>query len=85
MLFALSTAVAQRVNVCYISSPMTKVQRAAKALIDKHKGLRAAARATGLDPGYLSRLRNKGKNNPGQEVMTILGIERRITYHRTIE
>jgi hypothetical protein len=60
---------------------MTKLQRATRALIDRHGGLRAAAKATGLDPGYLSHLRHGKKSNPGEDVLRILGLKRSVIYH----
>jgi hypothetical protein len=60
---------------------MTRLQRAVRALIKTHGGVRAAARATGLDAGYLSRLRNGSQKNPSEAVLLILGITRRVTYH----
>jgi len=59
---------------------MNRVQKAVEAAIKKHKGLRAAARATGLDPGYLCRLR-KGKHpNAGDAILKAIGLEKRVTY-----
>lgn len=63
---------------------MPTIQQAAEALIKKHKGLRAAARATGLDAGYLSRLRSGLKAEPGEEVLSILGLDRHVTYRKRI-
>lgn len=47
----------------------------------KHGGLRAAARALGIDPGYLFRLKNAEKMNPSDEVLSALGLER-VTFYR---
>ena len=61
---------------------MTRIQRAVAALIKEHHGLRAAARATGIDPGYLCRLKQGRHENPGKEVMDLLGLERRVSYRQ---
>jgi hypothetical protein len=61
---------------------MTRIQEAAERLIAKHNGLRAAARATGLDHAYLSRLRNGLKADPGENVLAILGLDRHVIYKR---
>jgi hypothetical protein len=49
-------------------------------LIVKHGGLRAAARASGLDAGYLSRLQSGSKEHPSERTLRALGIESRISY-----
>lgn len=61
---------------------MSEIALAAQALIKKHKGLRAACRATGIDPGYLSRLKNGAMSNPSETVLTILGLERVARYRK---
>jgi hypothetical protein len=61
---------------------MDNIRSAAARLIKKHNGVRAAARATGLDAGYLVRLRDGLKINPGDDVLEKLGINRRVTYTR---
>jgi hypothetical protein len=55
---------------------MTAVQRAARRLIRLHGGLRAAAKATGIDAAYLLRLKRGTKGNPGEEVCAQLGLEK---------
>jgi len=47
----------------------------------KHGGLRPAAKALGIDPGYLFRLKNAQKMNPSDEVLAALGLER-VVYYR---
>lgn len=47
---------------------------------EKHGSLRAAARALGIDAGYLSRLKKGEKVNPGEEVLAALGLERMTMY-----
>jgi hypothetical protein len=70
------------VTTMVYSFPMTRIQQAVEKLIAKHKGLRAAARATGLDHGYLCRLRTGRKENPSPSTLNLLGIEKRVTYHK---
>ena len=49
-------------------------------LTKKHGSLRAAARAAGLDAGYLSRLRSGDKEQPSDAVLAALGLERVVSY-----
>lgn len=49
-------------------------------LVKKHGGVRAAARAAGIDAGYLTRLRNGAKEAPSDCVLEALGIEKVSTY-----
>jgi len=49
-------------------------------LAEKHGGLRAVARAAGLDAGYLSRLRSGEKDQPSDVVLAALGLERVVSY-----
>jgi len=57
--------------------PMNEIQSAVKRLIKQHHGIRPAGRAVGIDPGYLVRLRDGDKLNPGPDVLQKLGLERR--------
>jgi hypothetical protein len=50
----------------------------------KHGSLRAAARALGMDPSYLFRLKNSEKMHPSDEVLKALGLER-VTFYRRCE
>lgn len=52
-----------------------------EAAEEKHGGLRGAARALKIDPGYLFRLKNSEKMNPSDEVLKALGLER-VTFYR---
>jgi hypothetical protein len=49
------------------------IARRIKALIALHGGLRKAARATGLDAGYLSHA-SRGARNPGPKLLQALGL-----------
>ena len=48
---------------------------AAEALIEKHEGLRAASRASKIDPAYLQRLRTGEKVNPSKETLKKLRVK----------
>lgn len=61
---------------------MTKVQQAARRLIDRHGSLRKAEAATGINYNYLHRLASGEKINPGPDTLALLGLERRETYVR---
>lgn len=50
--------------------------------IDVHGSLRAAARALDVTPGYLSRLRSGVKDNPTDELLNRMGLNRIVTYER---
>lgn len=62
----------------------TTLQTAVEALIRKHDGLRAAARAIGIDAGYLSRLRTGKRTDPSDEQLFKLGLERRVIYRKIL-
>lgn len=51
-------------------------------LIEQHGSLRAAARALQTNPGYLCRLASGEKSNPGEEVLTCMGLRAVTTYER---
>lgn len=55
---------------------MSELSQAAERLIDKHKGLRKAAKAIKIDPGYLSRIRNGLKTSPSDAILKRLGLAR---------
>jgi hypothetical protein len=50
------------------------IGRRIAALIATHGGLRKAARATGLDAGYLSHA-SRGVRQPGPKLLRVLGLE----------
>jgi hypothetical protein len=52
-------------------------------LIDRHGSLRNVARVTGVEVGYLSRLRAGEKINPLKETQRRLGVRRVVTYELT--
>ena len=49
-------------------------------LVQQHGSLRAAARVTELDAGYLARLRSGEKVNPSAECLRKLGLRRVVTF-----
>ena len=57
------------------------ISLAIEAAEEEHGSLRAAAKALGIDAGYLSRLKNGEKLNPGDDVLAALGLER-VTMYR---
>lgn len=56
-----------------------------RELIAKHGTLRAVARHTGIDVGYLSRLERREKTEPSDEMLARLGLRRVVTYRRVKE
>lgn len=61
---------------------MTLQERIAE-LVQQHGSLRAVARVTELDAGYLTRLRSGEKANPGAAVLRRLGLRRVVAYELT--
>ena len=51
-------------------------------LVSQHGSLRAVARVTEIDVGYLSRLRAGEKVSPEKEKLTRIGLRRVVTYER---
>lgn len=49
-------------------------------LVAQHGSLRAAARVTEIDAGYLSRLRAGEKANPDKDKLRRLGLRRVVTF-----
>jgi transcriptional regulator with XRE-family HTH domain len=56
--------------------PKTDLQKQIDRLAKAHGGLRAAARAVGMDPAYLWRLRQGKKKNPTPKTLEKLGLRR---------
>lgn len=75
----LSTAIAKIVTVGYYRT-MTLIQKAARAAIKQHGGLRKAARALGMSPAYLCRLQNGERTNGSPETLAKLGIRKRVVF-----
>lgn len=51
-------------------------------LLAQHGSLRAVARVTEIDAGYLSRLHAGKKVNPGKDKLRRLGLRRVVTFER---
>lgn len=51
-------------------------------LVQQHGSLRAVARVTEIDVGYLSRLRTGEKVNPDKDKLRRLGLRRVVSYER---
>ena len=51
-------------------------------LVAQHGSLRAVARVTEIDAGYLSRLRTGEKANPEKDKLRRLGLRRVVGYER---
>jgi len=51
-----------------------------KMLEKLHGGTRAASRATGVDGGYLVRLRDGKKTNPSEATLKKLGLRKEVVY-----
>lgn len=52
-------------------------------LVRVHGSLRAVARVTEIDIGYLSRLRSGKSKNPGLQVLQRLGLYKIVGYERS--
>ena len=60
------------------------IQQAVEQEVEIHGSLRAAAQDLGIDVGYLSRLANGEKINPGDYVLEQLRLEKRVFYVRPV-
>ena len=56
------------------------IQDRIEELVKQHGGLRAVARVTEIDAGYLSRLRSGEKVNPNKDKLRRLGLKRVVSY-----
>jgi transcriptional regulator with XRE-family HTH domain len=56
------------------------LQERIEQLVERHGSLRAVARVTEIDAGYLSRLRSGEKANPEKDKLRRLGVRRVVTY-----
>ena len=50
------------------------LESAVRIVVDKHGGIRAAARATGVDKAFISRLLRGHKTAPSNETLEKLGL-----------
>lgn len=53
---------------------------AVNALVERHGGVRLAARALRIDHAYLYRLKSGEKDNPTDDVLRKLGLRRVVSY-----
>jgi len=58
------------------------LQERVQQLIERHGGLRKAARVVQIDPAYLSRLHSGEKVRPLAAVLKKLDLRRIVTYER---
>jgi transcriptional regulator with XRE-family HTH domain len=56
------------------------LQQAIRRIVTQHGGVRKAARALEVDPGYLSELLNGNKDNPSDDTLDKLGLICERTY-----
>lgn len=63
---------------------MTLPERIAE-LIEQHGSARAVSRVLRIDAGYLSRLANGEKKDPGSAVLRKLGLVKVVTYQRKVK
>jgi transcriptional regulator with XRE-family HTH domain len=53
---------------------LTTLDDAVSEIVRKHGGVRAAARATGVDKGFISRLMSGKRTAPSDETLKALGL-----------
>ena len=53
---------------------LVTLETAVQTIVQQHGGIRAAARATGVDKGFISRLMSGKKVNPSDETLEALGL-----------
>jgi hypothetical protein len=58
------------------------ISQRGKELIERHGGLRAAARVLEVDASYLSRLKSGEKDDPSDSMVRKLGLQRTVIYER---
>ena len=59
---------------------MSEIQKAVERAVDQHGGLRAAARALGMQAPYLCKLRRGQALDPSDKILRKLGLNRRVLY-----
>lgn len=52
----------------------TTLEKAMRCVVERHGGVRAAERATGVDKSFISRLLNGHKVAPSAETLAALGL-----------
>jgi len=61
----------------------TVLQQRIQELVDRHGGVRPAARVLEVDQGYVYRLLSGEKSDPGEKLLRKLKLRRVVTYERT--
>lgn len=69
-----------RLSPVKIADPFFPVAWQICERITKYGGLRAAARVLGVDAGYLSKLRDGKKRDPGSRLLKKLGLRAEVRY-----
>ena len=77
---ALVEAVAPFCERAPLPTDRASLQAHIQAIEGLHGGLRKAARALGIDPGYLQRMRDGDKVHPSKETLDKLGLVRFVEY-----
>lgn len=57
-----------------MSLHLVTLEEAVREVVDRHGGVRAAARATGVDKAFISRLLNGKRVAPSDETLEALGL-----------
>jgi len=65
---------------CECKEPVLTLPERINYLDGLYGGLRSAARVTGIDVGYLKRLRDGEKTNPSEETLNKLGLRKQVAY-----
>lgn len=65
------------------ASDKSVLQQRIQELVDRHGGVRAAARVLEVDQGYVYRLLSGEKNDPGEKLLRKLKLRRVVTFERT--
>jgi hypothetical protein len=68
--------------MCRSKALSVTLQERIDQLVVQHGSLRAVARVTEIDAGYLSRLRAGEKVNPQKDYLRRLGLRRVVTFER---
>lgn len=63
-----------------MTTKLVTLRDAVQTIVANHGGVRAAARATGVDKAFISRLMNGKKVSPSDETLAQLGLKRTPLY-----
>lgn len=84
LLFALADALLAATPPSQPAQAEQSLRDAIDGLIDQHGTLRAVARTTGVDVAYLSRMHRGERENPTDETLASLGLERVVRYRAAL-